>query len=41
MRKFKRFKGHKTQTWLVLERLSRERAELFVHWQHGKERRRA
>jgi group II intron reverse transcriptase/maturase len=41
MRKFKRFKGHKTQTWLVLERLSRERAELFAHWQYGKERRRA
>ena len=41
MRKFKRFKGHKTRAWLVLERLSRERAELFVHWQHGKERCRA
>ena len=41
MRKFKRFKGHKTQTWLVLERLRRERAELFAHWQYGKERRRA
>ena len=41
MRKFKRFKGHKTQTWLVLERLSRERAELFAHWQYGKDRRRA
>jgi RNA-directed DNA polymerase len=41
MRKFKRFKGHKAQTWLVLERLSRERAELFAHWQYGKERRRA
>ena len=41
MRKFKRFKGHKAQTWLVLDRLSRERAELFAHWQYGKERRRA
>jgi RNA-directed DNA polymerase len=41
MRKFKRFKGHKAQTWLVLGRLSRERAELFAHWQYGKERRRA
>jgi RNA-directed DNA polymerase len=41
MRKFKRFKGHKARTWLFLERLNRERAELFVHWQYDRQRRRA
>ena len=41
MRKFKRFKGHKARTWLFLEKLNRERAELFVHWQYDRRRRRA
>jgi group II intron reverse transcriptase/maturase len=41
MRKFKRFKGHKARAWLFLEKLNRERAELFVHWQYDRRRRRA
>ncbi len=41
MRKFKRFKGHKARAWLFLEKLNRERAELFVHWQYDRQRRRA
>ncbi len=41
MRKFKRFKGHKARAWLLLEKLNRERAELFVHWQYDRRRRRA
>jgi len=35
MRKFKRFRGRKTKTGLVLERLSRERPGLFAHWKTG------
>jgi RNA-directed DNA polymerase len=41
MRKFKRLAGHKTRAWLFLERVNREKAELFAHWQYQKERRRA
>ena len=35
MRKFKRFKGHKTLAGRFFERLAKERANLFVHWQNG------
>jgi len=35
MRKFKRFKDHKTRAGRFLERLSRERADLFAHWKIG------
>jgi RNA-directed DNA polymerase len=35
MRKFKRFKGHRTKTGLVLERLARDRPGLFAHWKLG------
>lgn len=34
-RKFKRFKAHKTQAGRFLEKLARERADLFVHWRLG------
>jgi RNA-directed DNA polymerase len=33
MRKFKRFKGHKTRASQFLQRLAREGVALFVHWQ--------
>ena len=32
MRKFKRFKGHKIRAGRFLERLARDRADLFIHW---------
>ena len=35
MRKFKRFATHKIRTSRFLERLSRENADLFVHWRLG------
>lgn len=35
MRKYKRFKGHKTRASLFLEDISRQRPQLFVHWQRG------
>jgi hypothetical protein len=35
MRKFKRFKGHKTLAGRFFERLAKERSDLFVHWQNG------
>ncbi len=35
MRKFKRWKGRKTRASQFLQRLARERADLFVHWQLG------
>ena len=35
MRKFKRFAAHKIRTGRFLERLSRENADLFVHWRLG------
>jgi RNA-directed DNA polymerase len=35
MRKFKRFKAHKIRAGRFLERLSRENADLFVHWRIG------
>jgi RNA-directed DNA polymerase len=35
MRKFKRFKNHKTRAGRFFERLSKERADLFAHWQVG------
>jgi len=35
MRKFKRFAAHKICTGRFLERLSRENADLFVHWRLG------
>jgi RNA-directed DNA polymerase len=33
MRKYKRFKGHKTRANLFLRKLARGNASLFVHWQ--------
>ena len=36
-RKFKRYKAHKGRAIRLLERLARERAELFAHWQIGME----
>ncbi|WFU45252.1 hypothetical protein QA640_37675 [Bradyrhizobium sp. CB82] len=33
MRKYKRFRLHKTGASLFLRRLARTNAELFVHWQ--------
>jgi RNA-directed DNA polymerase len=33
MRKFKRFKGHKTRASRFLQRLAKEGVALFVHWQ--------
>lgn len=35
MRKFKRFKDHKTRTGSFFERLSKGRADPFAHWQLG------
>jgi RNA-directed DNA polymerase len=35
MRKFKRFKDHKTRAGRFFERLSQERADLFAHWKIG------
>ena len=35
MRKFKRFMGHKTKTGQLIDRLSRESADLFAHWKLG------
>jgi RNA-directed DNA polymerase len=35
MRKFKRFKHRKIQASQFLQRLAREKADLFVHWQLG------
>jgi RNA-directed DNA polymerase len=35
MRKFKRFKGHKTKAGLLLARLARECPGLFAHWKLG------
>jgi RNA-directed DNA polymerase len=35
MRKFKRFKGHKTKAGQLIERLSRESSDLFAHWKIG------
>lgn len=35
MRKFKRWKGRKTQASQFLQRLAQERAALFVHWHIG------
>jgi RNA-directed DNA polymerase len=35
MRKFKRFKGHKTQASMFLERIAETQSGLFVHWQRG------
>ena len=35
MRKFKRFKGHKTLAGRFFERLAQEQSDLFVHWQNG------
>lgn len=35
MRKYKRFKGHKTRASLFLEDISRQRPQLFVHWKRG------
>jgi RNA-directed DNA polymerase len=34
-RKFKRFKQHKTQAGRLLDKLAREKADLFVHWRLG------
>jgi RNA-directed DNA polymerase len=35
MRKFKRFKAHKIRASSFLQRLAREKADLFVHWRIG------
>ena len=35
MRKFKRFRGHKTRAGQLIDRLSRESSDLFVHWKIG------
>lgn len=35
MRKFKRFKDHKTRAGRFFERLSKERSDLFAHWKFG------
>src|SRR6201998_22956 len=35
MRKFKRFKAHKIRARRVLQTLSQEKADLFVHWRLG------
>jgi retron-type reverse transcriptase len=35
MRKFKRFRDHKTRAGRFFVRLSKERADLFAHWQIG------
>ena len=33
LRKYKRFRFHKTRASLFLRQLARDNAELFVHWQ--------
>ena len=33
MRKYKRFRFHKTRASLFLRKLARDNAELFIHWQ--------
>ena len=38
MRKFKRFKGHKTKAGLLLERLARDCPGFFVHWRRDRSR---
>lgn len=35
MRKYKRFKGHKTRAGIFLERLSEKEPHLFAHWKVG------
>lgn len=35
MRKYKRFKGHKIRAILYIERISKNRPELFIHWKRG------
>jgi group II intron reverse transcriptase/maturase len=35
MRKFKRFKAHKTRAGCFFERLSKDRPDLFAHWKLG------
>ena len=35
MRKFKRFKAHKTRASHFLQKLARHKASLFVHWRIG------
>jgi RNA-directed DNA polymerase len=35
MRKYKRFKGHKTRAAIFIEQISRSRPGLFVHWKRG------
>ena len=35
MRKFKRFKAHKIRVSHFLQKLSRQNANLFVHWRLG------
>ena len=35
MRKFKRYRGHKTRAGQFLQRLGREHPDLFVHWRLG------
>jgi RNA-directed DNA polymerase len=35
MRKYKRFKAHKTRAGQFIQRLSRQSAHLFVHWRIG------
>jgi len=35
MRKFKRFKGHKTKACQFINWLVSERVDLFVHWSIG------
>jgi RNA-directed DNA polymerase len=35
MRKYKRFKGHKTRASLLLEDISRKNPQLFAHWKRG------
>ena len=33
MRKYKRFRFHKTRASLFLRKLARDNVDLFVHWQ--------
>ena len=35
MRKFKRLRGHKVRASQFLQRLAKERVDLFVHWHIG------
>jgi hypothetical protein len=35
LRKFKRFKGHKTRTAIFLEGLLEKQPDLFAHWECG------